>query len=90
MRKWLECISPKQANDYLNCYHGIWMKEMDRCWMSDDNYQVTSRILFTEWGKVEHVCIDYHPEGFNTDSSIEEKLNKMTSDGTRDIPWPGR
>ena len=28
------------------------MPQMDRCWFSDDGYQVTSRILITDWGKV--------------------------------------
>ena len=58
MRKWVETLSPKQANDILGCYdQGIWMKDMDRCWHSDDGIQVTSRIIMTEWGKVEHAAI---------------------------------
>lgn len=88
MRKWKQTISPKQANDIMGCYnHGIWMKEMDRCWMSDDGYQVTSRLLFTEWGKVEHAAITYHPDKFKGDSSIEKRLTELTNDGTHDISW---
>lgn len=83
MRKWTETLSPKQANDYLGCYeNGIWMKEMDRCWWSDDGYQVTSRLLFTEWGKVEHAAITYKPNGFGNN-----KLESLSADGSRDIPW---
>lgn len=88
MRKWKETISPKQANDLTGCYnHGIWMKEMDRCWTSDDGYQVTSRLLFTEWGKVEHAAINYYPDGIKTNQSLEERIGALTNDGSRDIPW---
>ena len=88
MRKWLETISPKQTNDYLGCYNqGVWMKEMDRCWYSNDGYQVTSRLLFTEWGKVEHAAITYNPYGFDSNKTLEEQWNEMSSDGSRDIPW---
>lgn len=78
MRKWVETLSPKQANDLMGCYnHGIWMKDMDRCWMSDDGIQVTSRIIHTEWGKVEHVAI--------TTSTV--KNGNLTCNGENDIPW---
>ena len=50
---------------------------MDRCWFSDDGYQVTSRILITDWGKVEHAAITYNGD--------EENL--FSFDGSRDIPW---
>ena len=60
---------------------------MDRCWWSDDGYQVTSRLLFTEWGKVEHAAITYKPEGFKVNSSIDEVINSLSNDGSRDIPW---
>ena len=89
MRKWKETISPKQANDFMGCYeHGTWLKEMDRCWMSDDGYQVTSRLLFTEWGKVEHAAITYNPEGFANDENIDMRIERLTTnDGSRDISW---
>jgi len=88
MRKWKETLSPKQVNDISGCYnHGNWLKEMDRCWWSDDGYQVTSRLLFTEWGKVEHAAITYKPEGFKVNSSIDEVINSLSNDGSRDIPW---
>ena len=38
---------------------------MDRCWFSDDGYQVTSRILITDWGKVEHAAITYNGDEEN-------------------------
>lgn len=82
MRKWLELPSPKLANDYMGCYnHDTWLKKMDRCWMSNDGYQVTSRIIFTEWGKVEHAAIT---KSITTDI---ENLKGMTFNGESDIPW---
>lgn len=88
MRKWKETLSPKAAHDYMGSYsHGVWLKDMDRCWWSNDGYQVTSRLLFTEWGKVEHAAISYHPSGFKTDKEIELKLAELSNDGSRDIPW---
>ena len=53
------------------------MPQMDRCWFSDDGYQVTSRILITDWGKVEHAAITYNGD--------EENL--FSFDGSRDILW---
>ena len=78
-RKWLETISPKQANQLLDCYHGQWLPQMDRCWMSDDGFQVTSRIIITDWGKVEHAAISI----VNTD--IVDRFSGSGS--TLDIPW---
>ena len=85
-RKWTETISPKQMNDFANCYHGQWMPDMDRCWMSDDGYQVTSRIIFTEWGKVEHAAITYKGD-FKKDEDLIDAIVNITTDGTGDIPW---
>lgn len=76
-RVWKECIAPKYMHDNFGVYHGIWMPQMDRCWFSDDGYQVTSRILITEWGKVEHAAI--------TRNGDEE--NYLSFNGERDIPW---
>lgn len=56
-RVWKEVISPAQLHKEFGVYKGIWMPQMDRCWMSDDGIQVTSRLLNTEWGKVEHAAI---------------------------------
>lgn len=88
MRKWKETISPKQANDFMGCYeHGTWLKEMDRCWMSDDGFQVTSRLLFTEWGKVEHAAITYHLEGFGNNKDMDMFIEGFGNSGSKDIPW---
>lgn len=76
-RVWKEGIAPKYLHDNFGAYHGIWMPQMDRCWFSDDGYQVTSRILITDWGKVEHAAITYNGD--------EENL--FSFDGSRDIPW---
>ena len=73
--KWIEQITPKQMSDELGIpYHG-WMREMDRCWTDEDKqYCVTSRLLRTEWGKVEHVC-------------ITSAAGCGKSDGSENIPW---
>lgn len=73
MRKWTEMIAPKLAHDELGVYHGLWMPEMDRCWLSDDGYSVMSRLLDTDMGKVEHVTI--------------QRRGGFTNDGENDIPW---
>ena len=53
-----------------------WFPDMDRCWRSNDGYQVTSRIIFTEWGKVEHAAVQL----------IDDDAF-LSSNGERDIPW---
>ena len=86
--KWVQSLSPKQVNQYMNCYHGTWMPDMDRCWNSEDGlYQVCTRIIFTEWGKVEHAAITYHPNGMGNSDNIIEAAEKVTADGSGDIPW---
>lgn len=78
MRKWIETIPPKVLHDQFGIYKGEWMPQMDRCWDSDDGmYQVTSRLLITDMGKVEHVCI----------SNITKDENRLPINGERDIPW---
>ena len=72
-RIWTETLSPMAVNEKLNCYHGFWMPQMDRCWDSDDGYQVCSRLIKTDWGKVEHVTI--------------KRLGTLSSDGSADISW---
>ena len=75
MRKWTEMIAPKLVHEQLGVYHGDWMPEMDRCWMSDDGYSVMSRLIDTNspWGKVEHVTI--------------QRRKQLSSDGSGEIPW---
>lgn len=75
-RVWKPVISPKYLHDQFGIYNGIWMPQMDRCWMSDDGFQVTSRLLITQWGKVEHAAITYHKKG-----------ESLTFNGESDIPW---
>lgn len=72
-RIWKETIPPKFLHDTYGVYRGSWMPQMDRCWMSDDGIQVTSRLLMTEWGKVEHAAITL-TDGF-------------TVNGEGDLPW---
>ena len=56
-RIWKETIPPVFLHENFGMYQGIWMPQMDRCWMSDDGIQVMSRLLRTKWGKVEHASI---------------------------------
>lgn len=77
MRIWKETISPKLLHDNFGIYNGAWMPQMDRCWYSNDGYSVMSRLIRTEWGKVEHVTIEYKTD----------KNNPHSMDGQRDIPW---
>ena len=72
-RVWKETLAPAYLHNILGVYQGIWMPQMDRCWMSDDGLQVTSRLLMTKWGKVEHAAITI-PGSF-------------TRNGESDIPW---
>lgn len=73
MRKWVRSIPPKTMNNMLHCFHGVYTKDMDRCWESDDGYSVASRLLNTEWGKVEHVTI--------------VKRGGITFNGEKDVSW---
>lgn len=55
---WIKGATPQQVNSAFNIYQGQWFPEMDRCWMrTEDGTCVCSRLLRTEWGKVEHVTI---------------------------------
>ena len=72
-------IPPKMMHDKLGIYNGLWMPEMDRCWMDyDRGYQVCSRLIKTKFGNVEHVTI-------NRMRGKDEPL--ITTDGTRSISW---
>ena len=75
-RIWKETVPPKMLHDNFGIYKGTWMPQMDRCWYSEDGYSVMSRLIRTDWGKVEHVTIEY-------------KANKdnHSMNGERDIPW---
>ena len=75
-RIWKETLAPKYLHDVLGVYRGILMPDMDRCWLSNDGYQVTSRIISTDWGKVEHAAIQ-----IINDNAF------LSANGERDIPW---
>lgn len=72
-RIWKEAISPTYMHETLGVYQGVWMPQMDRCWMSDDGYQVTSRLLITSWGKVEHAAITV--------------VDGLTTHGENELTW---
>lgn len=56
---WIKGIPPKMIQEQFGVYQGLWMPEMDRCWMDyDRGYSVCSRMIYTkQWGNVEHVTI---------------------------------
>lgn len=76
-RKWSETLSPKYMHDTLGVYQGVWMPQMDRCWNSNDGYQVMSRLINTDWGKVEHATI----------IKLTKDGTQFSMNGERDIPW---
>jgi len=57
IRRWHKLIPPKLLHETFGVYNGVWLKEMDRYWESNDGYSVCSRKIKTEWGTVEHVTI---------------------------------
>ena len=72
-RTWIKSVPPKMLHDKLGIYQGLWLPEMDRCWLSkEDHIQVCSRLIRTKIGKVEHVTIAKHG---------------ISADGSGDIPW---
>lgn len=77
-RIWKETLSPKYIHQMMGVYNGEYMKQMDRCWNSDDGYQVVSRLIITDWGKVEHAMII---------APKNEEGSYITCEGERDIPW---
>lgn len=77
-RIWRETVAPKFLHDTMGVYHG-WMQHMDRCWDSDDGFQVTSRLLITPWGKVEHATILIR-------ASVDDE-NFLSGNGEREISW---
>ena len=56
---WIKGIAPKVMHDQFGIYNGLWMPEMDRCWMDyERGYQLLSRMIRTkQFGTVEHVAI---------------------------------
>ena len=61
---WIKAMTPKQMHDMIGIYQGQWMPEMDRCWIrTEDGVCVCSRLLRTQWGKVEHVTITRRRKG---------------------------
>ena len=75
---WIKAVPPKMMHDQFGVYNGQWMPEMDRCWIrKEDGCCVSSRLLRTEWGKVEHVTISKRPENGEI----------ITTDGSSDLSW---
>ena len=58
MSKWIKAVPPKMVHDEFGVYHGQWLPEMDRCWIrTEDGVCVSSRLIRTSVGNVEHVTI---------------------------------
>lgn len=65
---WIKAASPKQLHDQFGIYNGQWLKEMVRCWIrKEDGVCVSSRLIQTSIGKVEHVTIT--KKGISADGS---------------------
>lgn len=78
---WIKAIPPKMLHDQLGVYHGLWMPEMDRCWMDfERGYQVCSRLIRTKFGNVEHVTITRLSEHDSEEITIN-------TGGTAPIRW---
>lgn len=76
---WVKGIPPKMMHDTLGIYQGLWMPEMDRCWMDyERGYQVCSRLIRTKFGNVEHVTIT---------KIRKEGEPIIATGGTRPIGW---
>lgn len=78
---WIKAVAPKMLHDTFGVYSGLWMPEMDRCWMDfDRGYQVCSRMINTkQFGTVEHVAITRLPENPNEFS--------ISSGGSAALGW---
>lgn len=77
MSTWLKAVTPKQLNDNFGVYHGQWMPEMDRCWIrKEDGVCVSSRMIRTIWGNIEHVTITRKSDGFT-----------FSNDGSKNFTW---
>lgn len=78
MGTWIKAIPPKMMHDKFGVYSGMWMPEMDRCWIrKEDKCCVCSRLIRTPLGKVEHVTITRGPmDGFT-----------VSTDGKGDFSW---
>lgn len=57
MRTWYKLPPMKKAHEEFGIYQGSWSQQMDRYWESDDGYHVSSRLIRTDMGVVEHVSI---------------------------------
>lgn len=73
----IKAIPPRLLRDEFGLYQGTgrvgWHGEMDRCWIDNDaSICVTSRIIRTRFGNVEHVAIS---------------KGTGTNDGSGDISW---
>ena len=58
MSTWIKAVAPQILQNCLGLYRGLWMPEMDRCWIrKEDGVCVCSRLIRTPIGKVEHATI---------------------------------
>lgn len=77
MSTWIKAVPPKMLHDKFGTYNGQWMPEMDRSWIRvEDGVSVSSRLLKTPWGNVEHVTISRFVEP-----------GSITFDGSGDLSW---
>lgn len=71
---WIKSITPAALHNNFGLYTGQWVKEMDRCWIrKEDGVCVCSRLIRTDWGKVEHVTITKGVAGDSKDITWADK-----------------
>lgn len=57
IRRWFKMPSMKELHERFGVYRGAWSRQMDRYWESNDGFTVSSRLIRTAIGTVEHVAI---------------------------------
>lgn len=82
-RKWYKTIPPKIFHEQLGLYSGIWMPQLDRCWESDDGYNVMSRQIKTQWGTVEHITIENYVSKSDVPWVVKQEIKNELFGGDR-------
>lgn len=75
IRQWHKMPPMKYLHEHFGFYNGSWAKQMDRYWESNDGYTVSSRLIRTPWGSVEHVSISrMNDEGGDIPWAVKQQI----------------
>ena len=75
IRQWHKMPPMKYLHEHFGFYNGSWSKQMDRYWESNDGYTVSSRLIRTPWGSVEHVSISrMNDEGGDSPWAVKQQI----------------